>query len=188
MSYFRQIISINYGEKDYFFGKKLRTPFFSIWEANELTRSELTWKTSLFEVQGISVLLNVLSSGILTFFAFMVPRIENTMGVSLSEWGLNCKVFSSIDRDLHPVVFIFEVNFANITGWEVSVTGKTKRRKFKTFTIPFILKQKFLFLNSQPTDSQSGVITITQKSQIWVGDTEKLSMAFAILDWFTQFY
>ena len=27
-------------------------------------------------------------------------------------------------------------------------------------------KQKFLYLNSQPTDSQSGVITITPKSQL----------------------
>ena len=30
-------------------------------------------------------------------------------------------------------------------------------------------KQKFLYLNSQPTDteSQAGVITITPKSQLW---------------------
>ena len=30
-------------------------------------------------------------------------------------------------------------------------------------------KQKILYLNSQPTDSQSGVITITPKKQRWVG-------------------
>ena len=39
-------------------------------------------------------------------------------------------------------------------------------------------KQNFLYLNSQPTDSQSGVTTITPKSGLWVGDTEKLSVAF----------
>ena len=31
----------------------------------------------------------------------------------------------------------------------------------------------------QPTNSQSGVITITQKSQLWVGDTEKLLVNFS---------
>ena len=36
------------------------------------------------------------------------------------------------------------------------------------------LKQKFQYLNSQPTDSLSGVSTITPKSQLGVGDTEKL--------------
>ena len=40
-------------------------------------------------------------------------------------------------------------------------------------------KQKFLYMNSQPTDFQSGVITITLKSQLLVGDTEKLSVAFS---------
>ena len=40
-------------------------------------------------------------------------------------------------------------------------------------------KQKFLYLNLQPTDSQSGVITITPKSQLWVRDTEKLSVTFS---------
>ena len=34
-------------------------------------------------------------------------------------------------------------------------------------------------LNSEPTDFQSGIITITLKSQLWVGDTEKLSVAFS---------
>ena len=40
-------------------------------------------------------------------------------------------------------------------------------------------KQKFLYLNSQPIDSQSGVITITPKSQLWMGDIEKLSVTFS---------
>ena len=31
-------------------------------------------------------------------------------------------------------------------------------------------KQKSLYSNSQLTDSQSGVMTITPKSQLWVGD------------------
>ena len=35
-----------------------------------------------------------------------------------------------------------------------------------------------MYSKSQPTDSQSGVITITAKSQLWVGDTEKLSVTF----------
>ena len=39
--------------------------------------------------------------------------------------------------------------------------------------------QKFLYLNSLPTDSQSGVLTTTPQSQLWVGDTEKLSVAFS---------
>ena len=40
----------------------------------------------------------------------------------------------------------------------------------------FFPKQKFLYLNSQPTDSQSGFIAITPKSQLWVEDTKKLSV------------
>ena len=36
-----------------------------------------------------------------------------------------------------------------------------------------------LYLNLQPTDSQSGVITITPQSQWRVGDTEKLSITFS---------
>ena len=40
-------------------------------------------------------------------------------------------------------------------------------------------KEKFHYLNSQPTDSQSEGITITPKSQLWLGDTEKLSIAFS---------
>ena len=40
-------------------------------------------------------------------------------------------------------------------------------------------KLKILYLNPQPTDSQSGVITITPQSQLWVGDTEKLSLTFS---------
>ena len=40
-------------------------------------------------------------------------------------------------------------------------------------------KQKFPFLNSQPTDSQSAVITFAAKSQMWVDDTEKLSVTFS---------
>ena len=38
-------------------------------------------------------------------------------------------------------------------------------------------KQKFLYLNTQPTDSQSGFITIIPKSQLRMRDTEKLSVA-----------
>ena len=33
-------------------------------------------------------------------------------------------------------------------------------------------KQKFLYSNLQPTDSQSRVITIIPKSQLWVGGTK----------------
>ena len=40
-------------------------------------------------------------------------------------------------------------------------------------------KQKFLYSNSQPTDSQSRVLTITPKSQLWVGDNEKLSVTIS---------
>ena len=43
----------------------------------------------------------------------------------------------------------------------------------------YFQKQKFLYLNSQPTDSQPGVISITPKSQLWVGDMEKLSVTFS---------
>ena len=31
----------------------------------------------------------------------------------------------------------------------------------------------------EPTDSQSGVLTTTPQSQLWVGDTEKLSVTFS---------
>ena len=41
------------------------------------------------------------------------------------------------------------------------------------------LKIPVLYLNSQPTDSQSRVLTITPKSRLWVGDTEKLLVAFS---------
>ena len=55
-----------------------------------------------------------------------------------------------------------------------------------------IQKQKFQYLNWQPTDSQSGVITITPKDQLRAGDTEKLSVTFShawlILVEFTEFY
>ena len=40
-------------------------------------------------------------------------------------------------------------------------------------------KQKFLYLNSQPTDSQSGILTTTPQRQLWVGDTEKPSVTFS---------
>ena len=40
-------------------------------------------------------------------------------------------------------------------------------------------KQKNLYLNPQPTDSQSGVLTTTPQSQLWVGNTEKLSVNFS---------
>ena len=43
----------------------------------------------------------------------------------------------------------------------------------------FSEKQKFLYSNSQPTDHQPGIITITPKSQLSVGDTEKLSVTFS---------
>ena len=39
-------------------------------------------------------------------------------------------------------------------------------------------KEQFQYLNSQPTGSQSGVITITPKSQLGVEDTEKFSVVF----------
>ena len=40
-------------------------------------------------------------------------------------------------------------------------------------------KQKLLYLNPQPIDSQSGVLTITPQRQLSVGDTEKLSVTFS---------
>ena len=40
-------------------------------------------------------------------------------------------------------------------------------------------KQKFLYLNSQPTRSQSGVMTIAARDQMLVEDTEKLSVTFS---------
>ena len=40
-------------------------------------------------------------------------------------------------------------------------------------------KQRILYLNPKPTDSQSGVLTTTSQSQLWVGDTEKLSVTFS---------
>ena len=43
----------------------------------------------------------------------------------------------------------------------------------------FFQRHKILYLNSQPTDSQSVIITITPPSQLWVGDTEKLSLTFS---------
>ena len=36
-----------------------------------------------------------------------------------------------------------------------------------------------LDLNSQPTDHQPGIMIITLKSQLWVEDTEKLSIAWS---------
>ena len=39
-------------------------------------------------------------------------------------------------------------------------------------------KTKIPVLNSQPTDSHQGVLTTTPQSQMWVGDTEKLSVTF----------
>ena len=39
--------------------------------------------------------------------------------------------------------------------------------------------KQVLYLNSQPTDSLSGVLTTTPQSQLWEGDTEKLSVAFS---------
>ena len=44
--------------------------------------------------------------------------------------------------------------------------------------LPF-LKQKFLYSNSQPTNCQSGSITIAPKSQLRVGDKENISVAFS---------
>ena len=43
----------------------------------------------------------------------------------------------------------------------------------------FQKKQKLLYLNSLPADSQSGVLTTTPQSQLRVEDTEKLSVAFS---------
>ena len=54
--------------------------------------------------------------------------------------------------------------------------------EFKIRLIRLVLsfqKQKILDLNSQPIDYQPGVMTITPKSQLWVGDTEKLSVTFS---------
>ena len=44
------------------------------------------------------------------------------------------------------------------------------------------LKSPVLYFKSQPTDSPSGVITITPKSQLWERGTEKLSVTFCH-DW-----
>ena len=38
--------------------------------------------------------------------------------------------------------------------------------------------KKIPVLNPQPTDSQSGVITIMPKNQLWAGDTVKFSETF----------
>ena len=48
--------------------------------------------------------------------------------------------------------------------------------KIRLIKLGFSFKKnkEFLYLNSQPTDSQSGAITIIPKSQLWVGDTENL--------------
>ena len=51
--------------------------------------------------------------------------------------------------------------------------------EFKIRQGPFFPKIKVLYLNSQPTDSQSGVITITPKSELCVRDTENLSVTFS---------
>ena len=40
-------------------------------------------------------------------------------------------------------------------------------------------KQNFLYLNPQSIDSQSQVLTTTPQSQLWVRDTEKLSVTFS---------
>ena len=40
-----------------------------------------------------------------------------------------------------------------------------------------------MYLNSQPTDSKSGIITIMSKSQLWMGNTEKFSEAFSHSSW-----
>ena len=42
---------------------------------------------------------------------------------------------------------------------------------------PSKLKRPLWGLNSKLTDHQSATVTITPKSQLWVGDTEKLSVA-----------
>ena len=39
--------------------------------------------------------------------------------------------------------------------------------------------KKILYFNPQPTDSQPGVLTTTPQSQLWVGDTAKLSVTFS---------
>ena len=53
-------------------------------------------------------------------------------------------------------------------------------------------KQKFMYSNLQLIDSQLGVITITPKSELWVGDTEKLSVtvsyAWLIIVEFIEYY
>ena len=52
--------------------------------------------------------------------------------------------------------------------------------KIKLIRLGLSFQKKFLYLNSQPIyDSQSGVITITPKSQLWFGDTEKVSVTFS---------
>ena len=47
-------------------------------------------------------------------------------------------------------------------------------------------KQKFLYFNSQPTDPQSGVITITPKRQLLVGDTKSFQSVCLLKDFNTQ--
>ena len=43
----------------------------------------------------------------------------------------------------------------------------------------------FLYSNPEPTDQHPRVITITLNSQLWVGDTKNLSVAFSHV-WLVQ--
>ena len=63
----------------------------------------------------------------------------------------------------------------------VSMKGKLDflRTQIYRLFLFWIWKQKFLYSNLQPTDSQSKVIAITPKSQLRVGDSEKLIVTFS---------
>ena len=51
--------------------------------------------------------------------------------------------------------------------------------KIRLIRLDLSFRKKFLYLKSQLNDSQSGVLTITPKSQLCVGDAEKLPIAFS---------
>ena len=88
---------------------------------------------------------------------------------------------------VHTFEFSWIDNIGNIDNWVFLILNFEFRIGLD---LPF-QKQIFLYLNSQTTDSQSGVITITPKNLLWVEDTEKLLVTFShawlILNEFTQF-
>ena len=71
---------------------------------------------------------------------------------------------------------IVTISRSTVEGWYMAESIRTEC--FSDFVFKITLIRLILHLNPQPTDSQSGVITTTPRSQLWVGDREKLSVAF----------